>query len=116
MQRTAQSRNWLEITTDADIFAVGDAAFDASSIVVGAGEGRESGSSAVTDLVVHLRTGTESSGHAGSDLDGFHSLQGHHGGREHAIQAFIPLGVGAETGRDLMCDYLENSAERISSL
>src|SRR5205823_4773815 len=52
LQGAAQGRDRFEIAANADVLAVGDAAFDTSRIVVGAGECGETGGSAVADFVL----------------------------------------------------------------
>jgi hypothetical protein len=43
-------------------------------------------------------------------------LERHDGGGEESVETLVPLGVGAEAGRDLMGDDFEDSAERVSGL
>jgi len=44
LEWAAKGGNWFQIATHANFLAVGDAAFDASGVVAGAGEGGETGS------------------------------------------------------------------------
>ncbi len=104
----------FKIAAHANFLAVGDAAFDASGIVAGSGEGGEAGSRCVADFVVDRRAGSKSGGHAGADFDRLDGLQRHDRGGEQGVETFVPLRVGAEAGRNLMGDDLEDAAERIA--
>src|SRR5215469_9999806 len=114
LQWTSQRRNWFEVAADADFFAVRNAAFDASSVVVRAGECGESAGGGVADFVVHLRAGDEGGRYSRSDLYRFDGLQRHHRSGKLRVEALVPLRVGAEAWRDIVSDDFEDPAERIS--
>src|SRR5439155_5124530 len=114
LQGAAKSGNWLEIAADTDFLAVGDAAFNTSGIVAGAGECGVAGGRGVADFVVHGRAGSERGGDTGADLYGLDRLQRHYGGCEHSIETLVPLHVGAEAGGNLVSYDFEDATEGVS--
>src|ERR1700683_947677 len=75
LQWTAKGRNWFQIAAHADFLSIGDAAFNASSIISCAGESSVAGSGSVADFVVHRRADGKSRSHAGADFYRLNRLQ-----------------------------------------
>ncbi len=99
-QRAAQRGDGLQVAAHADLFSIGNAAFDSSGVVASASEPAKALRLAVADFIVHGRAWSRGSGNAGADLNRFHRLQRHDGGGQQSIQAFVPLRVSAQAGRD----------------
>ena len=65
---------------------------------------------------MHGGAGSECGGDARANFDRLYGLQGHDGGGEHGVEALVPLGVGAEAGRNLVGDDFKDAAEGVAGL
>src|SRR5208283_1658640 len=116
LKRTPQGGNRLQIAAHADLFSIGNAAFNSASVVVGAGKGCKTGAVTVTNFIVNGGARRSSGGNAGADLHRLHRLQRHNRSGQQGIETLIPLRVRAQPGWNAVGDYLEDSAQGITCL
>ena len=120
----AEGGDGLEVAADDEVFAVGDAALEAPGVVVLAGEFGEGlptfggqlayVAAAVGDGVVNFGAGGGGSRDASAQFDGFDGLEAHDGLGEEAVEALIPVDVGAYAGGEPVDDDLEDAADGVA--
>src|SRR5579859_233048 len=114
-QWAAQGADGFQVAADDNVFAVGDAAFDAAGVVLVASEscGAFRILLAVVDGVVSLGAEGLSGCHSATDLDGFDGLQAHDRPGKQAVKTLIPVGVGADAGGQVVDDDLEDATNGV---
>ena len=111
-QRAAQRGDGFQVAADDDVFAVGDAAFEAAGAIGGAA--KAAGGFVVGDFVLDFAAVGASGGHSRADFDAFDGLDAHDGLRELAVELFVPLGVAAEADGNVVGDDFEDSADGVA--
>ena len=116
LEGAAQGGNRLQISAHHDVLAVGDAAFDAAGVVLRAGKagGLAGVGGRVVDGVVDLGAEGLGRGDAAADFDRLDRLQAHHGPGQQAVEALVPVGVGAQAGRHPVRDDFEDAVDGVA--
>ncbi|WBL36321.1 hypothetical protein O0235_01705 [Tepidiforma flava] len=90
----------LDRGADDDVFAGGDAGFDAARIVGSVAPGPALPLGDREDNVVHLRAAHGGCFEAEAEADGFEGVDAEDGLRDAAVELAVPVDVAAEPGRD----------------
>ncbi len=111
-----KGRDGLEVAADDEVLAVGHAAFETAGVVVLAGESGERAGVpfGVGDGVVDLRAGGLGCRDAAAEFDGFDGLKAHDGLGQEAVEALIPVDVGADAGGKAVDDDLKDAADGVT--
>ncbi len=111
-QGAAECGDWLQVAAHDDVFAIGDAAFEAAGAI---GRARKFLRGLVVEnFVLDFAAETARSENAGADFNTFYGLDAHYGLRKFAVESFIPLGVRAEADGNVVGDDFKNAADSVA--
>src|SRR5689334_4170298 len=100
------------MTANANLFAIGYAAFETAGTVRFANKLARLG--VVSNLVVYFRTGQTTRLRARADCHRLHRRNRHHGLRQQPVQLEIPGRVRTQTGHNATGNNFENAAQRVA--
>ena len=111
-QRLFERGNWLQVTHNPHVLAVGDSPFESTSAI---GQTMKALSGGIPgDFIVSI--GTAAVGHldAIADLHGLHRIDRHDGLGQLSVEPRIPCGVRPQSGRHAARDDFKRSADGVA--